>query len=148
MLVDLFGDAADDMLGWVDEALSVTGEAQQAARAPVDLQRGRQALATSQERFNRITYYFSFDLLRYERIAELIRFGRTRGGEWGAWAASVKDALEGCQQPVFDVSEALFGCWQELTEHASAGSVTMRATTIGQHFALPQGQGTAREETT
>jgi hypothetical protein len=146
VLVDVFGDAADDLLGLLEEALVAAVEAQQAASAPADLATVRRALVRCQERFNQISARLSFDLLPYERIAELLRFGRTRGGEWRVWAASVKDALDWCRQPVFDVNEALFGCWRELTEQAGAGALNVQTTTIGQHLLLARGRSGALEE--
>lgn len=136
VLVDMFGDAADDLLGLLEEALVAASAGQQAAQVPADLQQVRRALVTCQERFNQISYRFGFDLLPYERVAELMRFGRTRGGEWRAWAAGVKAALEWCRQPLFDVNEALFCCWQELTEQASSSAFNVQTTTIGQHLLL------------
>ncbi len=144
VLVDLFGDAADDLLGLLDEALAAAIEGQQAVIHPADLERARRALTTCQKRFNQIAHRFSSDLLRYERIAELKRFGRRRGGEWRAWASSVKAALDWCQQPLFDVNQALFNCWQELAERAGMHVVTVQATNIGQQLTSPRSM--VREE--
>lgn len=140
VLVDLFGDAADDLLGLVAEGLAAAAEAQRAARPPADLPQVRRSLTTCQTRFNQIAYRFSSDLLPYERIAELMRCGRTRGGEWHAWAVGVKAALDWCREPLFEVNEALFGCWQELTEHAGAGALNVQTTMIGQQLTLSAGE--------
>ena len=144
VLVDLFGDAADDLLGWLEGALSAAREGDQAAAAPPDLQRTGQALAASQERFNHIANRLTSDLLRYERIDELVCFGRARGGEWNVWAMSVKEALDWCQPPVFDAGEALFGCWRELAARADVPAITMGITNIGQHLPLSHGPNTRR----
>jgi hypothetical protein len=48
VLVDVFGDAAEELLGWLDEALVAAGEGRQAATYPIDLERARRALTTCQ----------------------------------------------------------------------------------------------------
>jgi hypothetical protein len=134
VLVDVFGDAADDLRGWLEEAFAAAAEGQQASAHPVDLERARRSLTICQGRFNRISQRFSSDLVHYERMAELTRFGRTRGGEWRAWATGVKEALDSCRQPLFDTGETLFRCWQELAERAEITSISVQATNIGQQL--------------
>jgi hypothetical protein len=145
VLVDVFGDASDDLLGWLEEALADAREGQQATTHPVDLDRARRALTTCQERFNRISQRFSSDLVCYERIAELTRFGRKRGGEWRAWAASVKQALDRCQQPLYALSQTLFRCWQEIAERVGMTSVSVQATNIGQQNTVPESRDMAHK---
>ena len=146
VLVDVFGDAADDLLGWLEEACAAAGEGQQAARHPIDLDRVGRSLTTCQERFNRITHRFSSDLVRYERIAELTRFGRTHGGEWRGWANSVKTGLDWCAQPLYDVGQSLFECWQEIAERVGTTSVSVQTTNIGQQLTIPHEGSTLHEE--
>jgi hypothetical protein len=146
VLVDVFGDASDDLLGWLEEALADVREGQQAATYPVDLDRARRALTTCQEQFNRISQRFSSDLICYERIADLTHFGRKRGGEWHAWAASVKHALDGCQQALYASSQTLFRCWQEIAERVGMNSVSVQATNIGQQITVSDGSTGATDE--
>jgi hypothetical protein len=145
VLVDVFGDAAEDMLGWLEEALANADEGRRAAGHPVDLERARRALATCQERFNRLHQRLSSDLICYERIAELMRFGRKRGGEWQAWATSVKQALDRCQPPLYALSQTLFACWQEIAERVGMTAVSVQATNIG-HQLTVLGSGKAAAE--
>ncbi len=121
VLVDVFGDAADDLLGLLDEAL--------AAFQPLatDPAAARYTIMICQRQVNQITQRFGADMVSYVRIAALTRFGRRRGGEWYAWTRSVKQGLESCQQPLFDTNQAVFRCWQALTEHA-APTLALRAT--------------------
>jgi hypothetical protein len=79
----------------------------------------------------------------YERIADLARVGRTRGGEWRAWATSVKQALDGCRQPLFDVQQAQFECWQEVAERSARQSISIQATGIA-HPAAADAQRAAQ----
>ncbi len=132
VLIDLFGDAADDLLGWLHASLSAAVAARQAAEHFNDPDRARRALTAAHEHVNRIAQHFSVDLLVYERIAELVQFGEERGGEWHAWANSVKEALECCGQALFEANQVLFRCWQELAAQVAAPGVALRATTIGE----------------
>ena len=80
VFVDVFGDATEELPGWLEEALVAAGEGRQAASYPTNLERARRALTTCQERCIRMAHHFSSDLVAYERIAELTRFGRQRKG--------------------------------------------------------------------
>lgn len=143
VLVDMFGDAADDMMGWLEEAMATARDGQQAAERQLDLDRAWRALTTCQQQFSQIEYRL-FDLLSYDRLAPLMRFGRQQGGEWQAWTSSVKAALDHCQSPIYDVSEALFRCWQEIGERAGLTSVSVQATNIGQQITVPEGRDMAQ----
>jgi hypothetical protein len=139
VLVEVFGDAADDLLGLLDEALvALAGQQTDDAHA-------RRTLLLCQHHFNQIAQRFGSDLLSYERIVALKRFGRRRGGAWQGWAINVKAALDGCQQPLFDSNQALFACWQALTERAMPPPVHLHAT-IDQPAALSAHAATLCED--
>jgi hypothetical protein len=148
VLVDIFGDAAADLLGWLEDGLIAANAGLQGLDQRIDVERSRRELTNCQERFNRIAHRFSSDLLSYERIAELKRLGRQRQGEWLAWAKSVKQALDACKQPLYDVSQTLFSCWQEMTARPGLISLSVQATNVGQQITVPQDREVAREVTT
>ena len=106
VLVELFGDATDDLLGWMEGALLASDEAQQAVRYPTD--------------FNRPTAGHGLRLSRRRRLAE------RRGGEWQAWANSVKAALEDCRHPLCAIGDSIFLCWQEMGERIGLNTVNLR----------------------
>jgi len=138
-LVDKFGDAAADLLGWLQEALTAATEGQQAVGHPTDVNQARRALTICQERFNRVTHRFSTDLMSYERIAELVSLGSERQGEWPTWTSSVKEGLDRCQQPFYDVNQALFLCWQEIAERVGMNSVSVQTKSVGQQiYVVPE----------
>jgi hypothetical protein len=137
VLVDLFSDAADDLLGWVVEASDAACEGGQSSSYPVDLDRARRSLKTCQEKFILISERLSSDLLSYDRMEELISFGDHRRGGWEKWATNVKAALESCREPLYDVSHTLFACWQELTERIGTTNVSVHTTNIGQQIKMP-----------
>lgn len=144
VLVSLLGDAADDLLGWLEGALVAAGEAQQAVIYPTDLDRTRRALTACQERFQHLNRRFASELGAYERLTELSRLGRLRGGEWRGWVASVKAALDDCQPLLFKVEDAFLSCWQELAERLGMNSISVQATNIGQQLMFPENE-TSRE---
>ncbi len=136
VLVDVFGDAADDLLGWVEGALQASRDAQQAVNHPADLNQAWRALSACQQRFSQVQHRYHADLNSYERIAELTEFGQLRGGEWQAWATSVKAGLDDCRDPIERINEAIFACWQEIGERVGMHSVMVQTTNIGQQLAL------------
>jgi hypothetical protein len=131
VLVDLYGDAADELLGCVEEALAAAGECSRAVSAAGDLERARRSLAAGHQQFNRINQRFTADLTRYERVADLAGVGRRRGREWGLWALNVKAALDRCQDPIFNVNEAYLACWQEIAERVAQSTISVHAVGIG-----------------
>lgn len=138
VLVDRFGDAVEDVTGWAEEALAAAAEAEQAVGNPLDVYRARTALATCQERFHCLAQQFSSELISYESIRELKAFGRGRRGEWLRWTNAVEQALEQCRQPLQEVNQALFMCWQELAERLGMSSVAVQNTVIGQQITAPE----------
>lgn len=134
VLVDLFGDAVDDLCGWLAEARFAASEGTSAAVFD-SLNQVRRFLKTCQEKLSLIAERLISDLLCYERIAELTSLGRDRGGEWLMWTRNVKTALEACRTPLYEVNQAIFACWLELTERLCTAGVTVQATNIGQIMA-------------
>src|SRR5262249_15486170 len=116
VLSDRYGDAIDDLLGWFEEARRAAAEGCESVGHPLDFNRARRALTACHEAFQSLAQRFAADLVNYQRIAELRLLGRRRRGEWRAWVGSLEEALDRCQQPLAEVSQALFCCWQELAE--------------------------------
>ena len=137
-LVDQFGDAVDDSLGWLEESLQAAVQAQRAVEHPSDVDRARRALANCQEQFHRVEQRFVSDLISYEKLKDLASFGRGRRGEWIGWVKTVRLGLEQCRQPMDEVSKALLACWQEIAERAGMTSVSVQATNIGQQITAPE----------
>jgi hypothetical protein len=129
-LVDIIGDSAEDLVGWTIEALAIARDAQQASLRG-DMDALRRALAGCHDRTTHVAQCLVADLMPYERIADLARVGRTRGGEWRAWASSVKQAIDSCRQPLFDLQQAQFECWQEVAERNGRQSILMQAVDVG-----------------
>ena len=147
-LLDSVGDAVEDTRGWLEEALALAatvGANQERGPNGFDVNRARQALVFCQEQFNRIMSRFTFDLVSYDRVAQLVRLGRERRGEWQTWAGLVKQELEGCQQQLYDTNQALFRCWLEIAERVGMTSVSVHTTTIGQQVTVPQNPETTAE---
>lgn len=149
VLLDAFGDAAEDMIGWVEEGLAAARPAAESSGGHAfDVGGALQALISCQDLFNKVSGRLAFDLISYERVGELMRLGRERRGEWRAWAGSVKEGLDGCQQQLYDTNQALFRCWQEIAERVGMTSVSVQATNIGQQVSVPTHKEQLFEEVT
>ena len=133
-LVDLFCDAADDLLGFFEDAAGAAAAGRKATQYPVDVESARHSLTRCQKSFNDFSHRMESDLLSAHRLTQLTTFGTEHGGECGAWSDVLKEALDRCKQPSFDVHQALFVCWQELTERIGINTVSVITTNIGQRI--------------
>ena len=126
------GDAVLAVRGILEESRVAADEACEAVRHHLDVDRARRALTTCQERFHHFEAEFSHDLASYERMADLASVAQERGREWASWVKVVKQGLEQCQALVEAGRDALFLCWQDLTERLGTASVQVRNISIGQ----------------
>jgi hypothetical protein len=142
LLLDSFGDAVEDLLGWVEESLQKCAPLlpckTDGQGHDFDANLARQALVVCQYLFNQQMHRFLVDLVSYDKVAQLLQFGRERGGEWQAWAKGIKMELESCQQHLFLTSQVLFRCWVELAEWIGITSISVRTTNVGQQITVPQ----------
>ncbi len=125
VLIDALGNATEDTLGWLEEMYAAAADGRQAVHPPLDLERARHALMRGHERFNHLMQRLFLELLCYDRIAELLSVGRERRGEWRSWTSSVKEALDSCRQPLFDVNQAFLQCWREIGERGPLRSLSV-----------------------
>jgi hypothetical protein len=137
MLIDQLGDAATDLLGWLEEAVEAGAEGLRQACRPRDLEAAQAALLACHERLQQAGQRFAADLLSCERVIEIHDLGRERGRAWQLWSESIKTSLDGCQAGLLGAGGAVLDCWKEIAELAGAGAVSVRATSIGQQFTLP-----------
>ena len=120
VLVDNLGDAIDDSLGSLEEALAAVEEARKALVPSFRRDATARALARCQEHFHAVELRFHSELVSYERLTDLTAFARSRRGEWPAWIKSVRQGLDQCTQPLDETSKALLACWQELAERGAS----------------------------
>ena len=130
-LVDHYDAVIHDLLGWVAEAKEAAQQGRQAAGVPRDLPGMQRALTICHDRFNRLWSRFYVDLVSFEWIDGLNDLARERGGEWANWVNGVKDGLDQCTQPMYDIGQALFPCWRDLSEQASLIAISVQATSTG-----------------
>ena len=142
LLLDSFGDSVEDLLGWMEESLQrcapLLPSKTDGRGNDFDANVARQALVVCQALFNQQMHCFLVDLVSYEKVAQLLQFGRERGGEWQTWAKGIKMELENCQQHLFLTSQVLFRCWVELAEWVGITSISVRTTNVGQQITVPQ----------
>jgi len=146
MLVDQLGDAATDLLGWIEEASEAAGEGlRQAGRPHRDLGAAQDSLLACHERLQQLGQRFASELLNCERVTEIHDLGRERGRSWQLWSESIEKSLDHCQTGLLGAGGAVLECWKEVSELAGAGPVSVRATSIGQQFTLaPAEEGRER----
>jgi hypothetical protein len=145
VLVDQFGDAAEDVLGWLEEAMATAGQGYTAACYPHDVGRAARALVAAHEQLHQITRRAAADLMAYERIDGLMKLGLQRKGEWLAWSGGVREALEKSQQSLDESSQTLLLCWREIVERVDSSTVALQSTNITQHLQRPGAGGAGRE---
>jgi hypothetical protein len=147
VLVDAFGDAVDDCMGWLEEALGLALEGKRAAHGP-DLAATRRALAGCQERFHQVERRYFTDIVSYERVKDLTAFAKRRNPEWRGWVKSIRQGAEQCRLPFDEVSRELMNCWQEVADRAGTASVSVQTTNIGQKITAPAAKELVGEEIT
>lgn len=145
-LVDNLSNSLDDLLACLEASQSAARDAREAVDYPTDLQSARRSLILCQENFNEFSHRLFSDLLAYDRLVELNGFASERGGEWRAWSDTVTEVVGRCWQPAYDVTQALFICWQEITERTGMNSVSLQTTNIGQQISIPEGEKTGSRE--
>jgi hypothetical protein len=152
LLLDSFGDAVEDLLGWLEESTQTCAPLlpaeTDAKNHEFDANLARRALVVCQDLFNRKMHRFSIDLVSYDKIAQLLQFGRERGGEWQGWAKGIKLELETCQQHLYLMNQVMFRCWVELAEWIGMTSISVQSTSIGQQITLPPHRDTVVEAAT
>lgn len=139
VLVSRYDDAISDLIGLIEEAKAAAEEGQKAAVGEINLASTRRALIACQERVNQASQRFFSELVSFEALEALDSLRRERQKHWPEWVSGVKDALDRCRQPIQDVNhQALFQCWQELSERGSLVSVSVQTTSTGQAINIPQ----------
>ena len=116
VLVEQLGDAATDLLGWLEEAAEAADLGLREAERPRDLEGAEAALLTCAERCQQVAERFASSLLSCERIVSIHDLGRERGREWRLWSGSVEEAIHHGQEGLLGVFGALFGCFREIAE--------------------------------
>lgn len=117
-LIDYYEAATSDLVGQSREAKEAATRGLAAASAPQGMANVRQSLITAQEQFNKLSESFYQDMVCFERLDGLNRLMRRHDNELAKWAQGVSDALHRCPQTFYEVNQALFGCWQALSERA------------------------------
>jgi len=138
-LVDQFGDALEDSLGWLEEMRLEADAGEEALAYPADTERARHALTICPARFNQIAQRLGGQAASYRRMSDLMQMGQSRGGEWQCWAESVSDAMDRCRMPLYEIYNALFVCWQDMVAARNVVGVAVHTASIGQQVILPEG---------
>ncbi|SRR6266566_2730280 len=140
-LADRLGDQViPDLQGLTRDALLEAETGVAASSHPPDIGTCGHALLGCQKDLNQIAGRFWTELGSYGPISDLIGLGEEHSAEWRIWTEGVLNALDRCQQPVYDASEGLAVCWEEILERIGTTSVSVQATNIGQQITGPEQQ--------
>jgi hypothetical protein len=134
VIASILSDAVLAERGFLEEARQAAEEAYRAALDPGNAARTRGALICCQKEFHRFAGHFASELGSCDRIEDLRTLGKERAQGWLNWTTVVTQTLEQCRELVEKVQNALFLCWQELTESMSMPAVLVQTFTIGQHI--------------
>ncbi len=134
MLVDSMHDSVVELQDWLKNALAEAVKAEKAVGPRIDLNRARRQLAASQEAYQQLSEAISVNMLPYDRVAELLQFGKENGSQWSKWANTVWQWLERFPNQLQAVARAYFRAWQELAERAGSSAVSVQSTSIGQQI--------------
>ena len=129
-----------DMKGSIEAALTAAAEAQTAAADAATVAAAGRQLMTCQRAFNALTRTAYNDLLAYAPVSELIDASQEHSPEWQVWTDGVMNAIDRCQQPMYDVEQALLLSWQEILERIGTTAISVQATNIGQQITVPEAQ--------
>lgn len=133
-LVQKLSDLLDDLRGWSEEGSAAAAGARQAIAHPPDLHKTRCSLDEAGERLMMVRNYFFDELLCYEIVDALTRFGREGSGEWLGWTSSVLQGLVVCREALRALDRALLQVWQEFAERLASRSLSLQTTHIGQQI--------------
>jgi hypothetical protein len=142
VVIDHYDAATNDILGLLNEAKDAAAAGCGATNDQLHLAAARRALATCQDRFNQVWIRYYSELVSFERKDALHNLKR-KGRTWATWVQGVNDALGQCPPPIYDVSQTLLRCWQDLVERASMLSISAQATSAGPQIYLTHANGPA-----
>ena len=144
-LVGRYYEAAIGLTSLTEEAIAAAEEGEQAVAERIDLARARCVLITCQDEVNQLTQSFFSKMVSFEALDDLQSLAREQS-KWEQWVLGVKDALKHCREPIVEVNQALFELWQEITEHASAPSVSVQAISTGNQLKLARAPISGKRE--
>jgi len=135
VLIDEFGDTAQELVGWAREAQEAMEEAQHARLRSAPESIVASLILCGQHYFT-IHERFYTRLLGFDRVVDFDALTRERTGEWEGWRTTMRDAMECCRQSLALTAQALLRCWQELAERNLTTSVYVEANNAGQRITL------------
>jgi hypothetical protein len=135
------GDTVLAERGVLEESCVAADAACAAVGAPGDLDQARRALIICQEQFHRFASDVARELASCERISDLSSIASERGREWANWVKVVRQSLAQGQDLIEDGREALFVCWQDLSERLGTTALSIRTTNIGQQLCSEKTRG-------
>lgn len=140
VLVDQLDNLVTDLSGALEEADARAAQVIQGNHLNVPAEQSRVALREIHGLVNRFIALYAGQLAAHDPVERLLEMGRERGREWRDWSQVVKTAIERCAAPMKAAAGAIMECWSELAERLARSSISVQATSIGQHITLREDQ--------
>lgn len=98
-----------------------------------DTNQARNTLVYCHQQCQQLSQGFWTEVAAYEPMFDLMQVGRELGGEWRNWSQTVKNGLDACKRPLFDVLVVLPICWQEISSRGTAVPLTVHNSSFVIH---------------
>lgn len=135
-IADRYESAVLDFRNTSQLAAGAAHDGQRAFQQQRDQFALRAALLTCQECALRLIEQFYGDIAACERLDDLNDLARRGGRDWAAWVLGVRDGLMQCPEILHAINQALFHCWQELTEPIGPPTASAQATSFGARIVI------------
>lgn len=138
-VVDHYEAITTDLIALSREAkYAAATESERAAGGEIDIVSSRHTVITCQERFNQLWTLFYAESFSFAWRDVRASVGQ-EGCEWATWAQGVDDAFSRCSSALYDVSQGLFSCWQDLVEWPSRITLAIHVSSAGHDVQVASG---------
>lgn len=137
LFVDWLADTVVQIEGLAEEGHAAAKNAVIAAGYPLDMEKLREHQVAAQRALNELSRTFTSEILVRPGLGDIARMGRERSIDWEFWTEAVIQGVGQCEQPLYQVSEALFRCWQEMVERIGMNSISVQTKAVGQEITVP-----------
>jgi len=130
-LADGLRDKAPDLVDLSLVAIENAAICRRAATPPAQIAELGRSLVSTHADVNRLARKLWTTAGSHEAMTELFMLGRRQDQDWRGWTLGVRQAVDRCQGPLFAAMDSLTGCWQEILEHSTSSSISIKTTNVG-----------------
>jgi hypothetical protein len=138
-LVDKLCNAAQDILGWVEEARVAVAKGHKALEVNNDLDTARRRLQVCQRLIDQISRHAGSVLFANETCSELKQLSRLKSkfGDWHGYATAASETITQLKSHLELVQAAAAECWQEIASRVGVNNINIQNSNIGQQNGNP-----------